>query len=466
MTWLRVLACRLRAALASEKRSREFEEELRTHLEMETEANLRRGMSPEEARAAARRQLGGVALTAEACRERRGWPALDSLAQDIRYALRGFRKAPVFTAVVVLSLALGIGANTAIFTLADQVLLRLLPVRNPQELVRFEAPGPGLGMQRDYPNTLSRPMFLNIREKNSVFNGVIAQFGTIVNANINGRVERIRCDVVSGNYYQVLGVRAAAGRLLTPDDDRKRGGHPVAVLSYNFWKTRFGGDPSIVGRTLTLNQTAMTVIGVSQVGFRGLVLDIAPDVTVPIVMKPQMVLWWPGIDNPRQAWLHVFARLKPGIVLKQAEVSLNVLYRALLNDEARYIGNIQEDLRHQFLDRHLKFVPALRGHSGLRSMFDAPLKVLLALVGLVLLIALRQRGWAAERTGGGAPHGIRRPAGVGRGASTAGPSAYGGKPDARAGRRGRWPGAGLGDRPGTHHHAAARRAGRGTLRRP
>jgi predicted permease len=387
MEFLRVLVSRFRAVFGPGTLDRDLDDELRYHVEMEIEENIRKGMPPQEARRVALRDFGGVAQISEDYRDRRGVPLIETLLQDVRYAMRGFRKAPAFTAVAVASLALGIGANTAIFTLADQLLLRLLPVRNPEQLVRFEAPGPGLGMQRDYPNSISYPLYTLIRDHGSAFDGVIAQFGWEVNMLTNGDAERVNCDLVSGNYFQVLGVTPAVGRVLGPEDDNKPGGHPVVVLTHDFWQRRFGGDPSIVGRSVTFNQTPMTIVGVAQRGFNGVRIGAYTQVIAPIMMKKQMVPWWPTITDPRQAWLHVFARLKPGVSREQAAGAVNGLYAGFLAEQSQNAKGIPENIRREFLARRLEVVPGMRGHSNVRGMFDRPLKVLGVLVGLVLLIA-------------------------------------------------------------------------------
>jgi putative ABC transport system permease protein len=182
---------------------------------------------------------------------------------DLRYALRMLRKKPGFTLVAVLTLALGIGANVAIFSLTDAVLLQSLPVRAPQQLTTIAALEPNAQVD----NSFSYPMYQDLRDKNSVFSGVLARGGAQMNISYDGRNDRVRGELVSGNYFEVLGVRPWAGRLFTQDDDRTSGAHPVAVLSYNFWERRFGKDAGIVGKTILVNEHPLTVIGVSPPGF-------------------------------------------------------------------------------------------------------------------------------------------------------------------------------------------------------
>src|SRR5579863_594083 len=184
---------------------------------------------------------------------------------DIRYALRVFAKNPVFTAVAVLTLALGIGANTAIFTLLDQVLLRLLPVKDPQQLVLLTMRGHHYGSNWG-GNAISHPMFRDFKDRNQVFSGMFCRFSTQVGFVSGGQAETVGAELVSGSYFSVLGVGAALGRTFTPGDDRVPNGHPVVMLSYKFWKQRFGGDPAILGQTLTVNRYGYTVVGVAQAG--------------------------------------------------------------------------------------------------------------------------------------------------------------------------------------------------------
>src|SRR3954466_8112223 len=184
------------------------------------------------------------------------------MSQDVRYAIRTLLKTPAFTVVVILTLALGIGANTAIFSLTDQVLLRMLPVKSPERLVLLDGPGAFRG--RTFNNsTFSYPMYRDFRDQNTVFDGVLARFPTAMTLLTNGQAERVSGELVSGNYFDVLGVKAHIGRTFTPDDDRTPGGHPVAVLSHNFWMRRFASDPSVLNRTVTLNGLPMTIVGVT-----------------------------------------------------------------------------------------------------------------------------------------------------------------------------------------------------------
>ena len=305
---------------------------------------------------------------------------------DFRYALRTLLNAPAFTGVVVLTLALGIGANTAIFSLTDQVLLRMLPVTAPDQLVVLDGPGTFRGRTFN-SGTFSYPMYRDFRDQNSVFDGVIARFPAPLTLLTNGQSERVNGDLVSGNYFDVLGVRALLGRTFTADDDRTPGGHPVAVLSRNYWMRRFAGDPSVLNRTISLNGLPMTIVGVAPAGFFGIVVGESPDVMVPVMMKAQMTPTWDDLQNRRSRWLTVMARLKPGVTATQAEAAMNVVYRQLNEQELKEMTGVTALFREGFLSKHLFLRPGQKGRSDLRQQFTTPILVLTGMVGLVLLIA-------------------------------------------------------------------------------
>jgi predicted permease len=311
---------------------------------------------------------------------------MNAVTQDVRYAVRALVKAPAFTIVVVLTLALGIGANTAIFSLTDQVLLRLLPVQSPERLVVLD--GPGAFQGRTFNNgTFSYPMYRDFRDQTTVFDGVLARFPSPLTLMTNGQAERVNGELVTGNYFDVLGVRAHIGRTFTPDDDRTPGGHPVAILSHNFWMRRFAADPSVLNRTVTLNGLPMTIVGVTPPGFYGIVVGEHPDVMVPVMMKAQMTPTWDDLLNRRSRWLTVMARLKPGVSPAQAEAAMNVVYRQINEQEIKEIKTTSQSFRERFVGRHLFLRPGQKGRSDLRNQFSTPILVLMGMVGLVLLIA-------------------------------------------------------------------------------
>ena len=308
------------------------------------------------------------------------------MLRDLNYAARTLASAPAFTIVVVLTLALGIGANTAIFSLTDQLLLRLLPVKSPERLVVFD--GPGAFQGRTFNNgTFSYPMYRDLRDGTTVLDGVVARFPTPLTMMTGGRAERVSGELVTGNYFDVLGVRAEIGRTFTPEDDRTPGGHPIAMLSHNYWTRRFGADPGVLNRTVTLNGLPMTIVGVTPPGFYGVVVGENPDVTVPVAMKAQMTPTWDDLQNRRSRWLTVMARLKDGMSRAQAEAAMNVLYRQINEQELKDITTASPTFRERFVGKHLFLQPGQKGRSDLRAQFSTPILVLMGMVGVVLLIA-------------------------------------------------------------------------------
>ncbi|HEX5227800.1 MAG TPA: ABC transporter permease [Bryobacteraceae bacterium] len=316
---------------------------------------------------------------------------MQSIGKDIQFAWRAFRKSPVFTAVALLSLALGIGANTAIFTLLDQVLLRLLPVKNPQELVLLGPRGANYGSNWN-DHALSYPMYRDFQANNTVFSGMFCRFEYVFNLGFNGNTERADGELVSGTYFPVLGVGAAMGRTLGPDDDKTPGGHPVAVLSYDYWISRFSGDHSIVGKTVAVNGHNFTVVGVAQQGFAGVDPSDPTKVFLPVMMRAQLLPQFdPFLDltNRRDHWLNLFGRLKPGVSLEQARASLEPYYHSLLELEVKdgAFSKSSAETRAEFLRGTLEVVSGSQGKSGFRAQLSTPLWVLMALTGGVLLIA-------------------------------------------------------------------------------
>jgi predicted permease len=313
-----------------------------------------------------------------------------SLGKDIQFALRAFRKSPVFTAVALLSLALGIGANTAIFTLLDQVLLRLMPVKNPQELVLLHMEGFHYGNNWG-SNALSYPLYRDFKADNSVFAGMFCRFEAVFSLGFNGQVERARGELVSGTYFPVLGVGAAVGRTFTPDDDRVPGGHPVAMLSYAYWQSRFAGDQSIIGKTVAVNGHNFTVVGVAQKGFNGVDLSDTSQVFVPIMMRPQLMPLFETLDfnNRRTRWVNVFGRLKPGLSRQQAQASLQPYFHGRLEMEVKEqaFNKASAAVRARFLQNVIQVLPGAQGQPVFQGVVATPLWVLMALTGGVLAIA-------------------------------------------------------------------------------
>jgi predicted permease len=312
-----------------------------------------------------------------------------SVWRDLRYALRSLRKSPVFLAVAVLSLALGIGANTAIFTLLNQLVLAPLPVHDPEQLVMLAGRGKHYGGNNG-PDRLSYPMYREIRDKNEVFSGMFCTYPATVSATFNGATELIGADFVSGNFFPVLGIGAAAGRVFTASDDLIQGGHPLAVLSYGYWRSRFGGDRSIVGKPIVVNSRALTIVGVSAAGFDGVEPGRAPQIRIPVTMKddlPRSEFQRLNVDRFR--WVQVFGRLKSGMTREKAQAGLQPLFHQILNREVteKPFAKASPIVRQEFLRMWMEVMPGSKGRSNLRRTYTKPLFALMAMVGLVLLIA-------------------------------------------------------------------------------
>jgi len=316
---------------------------------------------------------------------------MTSLKADLRFALRALWRSPLFSAVAVLSLALGIGANTAIFTLLDQLLLRRLPVKHPDQLVMLYQRGAHNGNNMG-DRMHSYPMYRDYQEKAAPFSEVLCRRLVSTSITVDNRTERVDAELVSGNYFTMLGVGAAAGRVFNSrEDDRVYQGHPVVVLSYHYWASRFARDPGIIGRKILVNNYPMTVVGVSEDGFNGLDPARAPQVRVPILMKPVIVPeWtWHNIDDRRSRWVQMFARLKPGFTPQSAQAQAQVLFRQIREYEttlpaAKDWSKYQRD---RFLQGTMNVEQAAIGYSHLRNSFSKALVVLMCMVGLVLVIA-------------------------------------------------------------------------------
>jgi predicted permease len=317
-----------------------------------------------------------------------GW--LDTVFRDLKYTYRTLARTPGFTAVAVLTLALGIGANTAIFSLLDQVLLRLLPVKDPQQLVLLTMKGRHYGSNWG-GNAISHPLFRDFRDHNQVFTDMFCRFPTSASLSFGQQSERVSVELVSGTYFSTLGVVPAMGRILTPEDDVVPSGHPFVVLNYNFWKTRFAGDPQIVGKTMNLNNYKMIVVGVAQAGFDGVELGFSPKIFIPIMMQPQIVVGNPEdmLKTRRTRWVNTFGRLKPGISQQQAKAALQPFMHSMLEMEVQQkeFNRASKYDRDEFLKCSVDVLPGSQGRSYTRRQLTTPLWVLMATTGVVLLIA-------------------------------------------------------------------------------
>ncbi len=310
---------------------------------------------------------------------------------DFRYAFRQFRKSPLFTLIAVVTLALGIGASTAIFTLLDQAVLRSLPVSHPEQLVRLRYTGESPGHTNNYggddKDFFSYPMYRDLRDKNSVFSGLIANDEKYVGAQWNNRSALIEAELVSGNYFEVLGLQPALGRLVLPSDDAA-GSAPVAVLSFNYWKNNFGSDPSVLGKTLLINARPFTIVGVVQPEFRSIVPGETPSLFVAASMKNIITPRWQDLEDRQSHWITIEGRLKPGETRTQAQAGLEPLWHAIRADELKQFGYHSERTRRLFLDEsHIQVLDSARGFSPLRDQIGTPLVILMGMVGLLVLMA-------------------------------------------------------------------------------
>ena len=314
---------------------------------------------------------------------------MSTFSQDVRYAIRTLRRTPGFSLVVILTLGLGIGANTAIFSLMDQVLLRLLPVKNPRELVQLDGPGTFRGRTSN-DRSFSYPMYVDLRDRNDVFAGLVARFGASATLTARNQAERVDVELVSGNTFDVLGVSPVLGRALTQNDDRTPGAHPVAVISHSYWKRRFAGSPAVLNQAVTINNTPVTIVGVAPPSFAGVAATQTPDLFMPLTMKGQITPTWNDLDNRASRWVNIVGRLKPGMTADAAKARLDVVYQQINEYELKAVPSFAESsqtFHERFRAKKLVLHPASQGLSDLRQSVQTPLFVLMAMVGLVLLIA-------------------------------------------------------------------------------
>jgi putative ABC transport system permease protein len=311
---------------------------------------------------------------------------------DLKLALRQLRKSPGFAVTAIVTLALGIGATTAIFTLFDQVLLRVLPVAQPQQLVRMEWHGSFSGSMSDFGgdvgNYYSYPMYKDLRDRNQVFSGMLAAVKTNVGVSWQNLAQDEDAELVSGNYFAVLGLRPFAGRLFTAADETAKNANAVAVLSYDYWRTHFGADPRVIGQTLAINGHPFQIVGVAPEGFRTAIGGYRPELFLPVTEVDAAMPWSvPGhrLDNHLNIWLTIVARLKPGVTMAQAQASLTPLWHALRAEEVKLYPHASEKFRQGFVDKTtIKVFDDSRGFSPNRADLQTPLVILLSMAGLLL----------------------------------------------------------------------------------
>jgi len=310
---------------------------------------------------------------------------------DLRLAIRGLRRNPLFAIVATLSLALGIGANTAIFTLMDQILLRKLPVKDPDRLVMLYQQGAHNGSNMG-TRMHSYPVYQDLQQRAEPLGEVICRRLAPASVSIDNETERVNAELVSGNYFSMLGVKPAIGRVFSSEeDDRVYGGHPVVVLGYDYWVRRFARDPNVIGKKILVNDYPMNIVGVSSAEFRGLDPTQSPQIRVPILMKRVMLPEWTWMraDDRRARWVQVFGRLKPGYTVETAAAPLQLLFTQIRQYEITLPAakDWSAYFRDQFMKGKMLVTTAATGFSPLRNDFSTGLIVLMCMVGLVLLIA-------------------------------------------------------------------------------
>jgi predicted permease len=338
---------------------------------------------------------------------------MNMLLQDIRYALRTLRKSPGFAFTVIVTLALGIGANTAVFTLVDQALLRMLPVQQPRELVRFEwtgtFSGSGSSFGGEISNYFSYPMYEDLRDQNQAFTGILAADRTGVGVSWHNQAENKDAEIVSGNYFQLLGLKPALGRLLTPQDDTAKNANPVLVLSYDYWKARFASSPDVVGQSLLINGHSFTILGVAPENFQSAIGGYKPGVFIPISMVEEAMPWVAprdDLNNHQSVWLTLVARLKPGMTMPRAEASLAPLWHNLRAYELTLYKARSEKFKKGFVEQsRLNVLDDSTGFSPDRMELKTPLLILMSMAGLLVamcainvatLLLLKAAGRARE----------------------------------------------------------------------
>jgi predicted permease len=368
----------------------DLEEEMRLHLDLREQEQREAGLSHQAAHQAAYLKFGNPTAIKEMSHTTWGWNWLEDFFEDIRYGFRSMLRSPALTAVALLSLALGIGANTAIFSFLDAVMLRSLPVRDPSHLALF-GEGNDAGETDDYGSTTwySYPFYRQIQQKNAVFSNVAAISSTQnrVHGTIDGRddVEEMRVQLVSGTYFSTLGVQPFIGRALSDDDDNSEGDHPVVVVSYAWWKRVLAGDPVVLNRKIKLGTTLFSIVGVAPAEFFGTKVGEAPDLWVPTSMMKSVPPGANGYKNDFYQSMYILGRLKPGVTREQATANVNVLYQQITrafpdaNLNPRNTANLNK--------AHVVLTPMTTGLSSLRHRFSDPLKILMGVTALVLLIA-------------------------------------------------------------------------------
>ncbi|HXA51657.1 MAG TPA: ABC transporter permease, partial [Candidatus Acidoferrum sp.] len=366
----------------------DLDRELGYHIERRASALVQSGLSETEARRQAIGEIGGLAQVQEEVRDVWLGRWLRDFAYDLRFSARSFLRSPAFAVTAALSLALGVGATTAIYSLVDQVLLRALPVRQPERLVLVDWKGDQAASGFGSWNLMSYPICRDLHMQERFFEGVLCRAATTVNLSTGKEHKPEAAEIVSGTYFPVLGVGAALGRVIGSDDDRPNA-DPVVVLAYGFWKTQLAGAADVVGRKVLVNQHPMTIIGVADPAFRGIDVGEVPSLWIPAAMSSQAIPGFGGVLDRRIRWMQVLGRLRPDITLTQAQAGLQPWFKAMLNEDMRRpeFPNISVERRQRFLASRIELTPAPQGHSSLRRSLSQPLWVLFAATAVLLGLA-------------------------------------------------------------------------------
>jgi predicted permease len=370
-----------------ERMEHDLDRELHYHFDRRAQDLIQAGMSEAEARRQAAIEFGGIAQAQEEVRDTWYRQRFDNLTRDLRYSWRTLWRTPGFTATAVLSLALGIGANAAIFSLFDQVLLRRLPVPDPDRLVFLDWNGNAVGSNYG-SDMMSYPLCRDLHQLHELFDGVFCRYPVSANLSTGQQPEPRAIEIVSGSYFRVLGVRPEHGRLIDDSDDQALDASPVAVVSYDYWQRNLGGKSDVIGSKILINNFPMTVIGVAPASFRGVDFAQSPALWIPATMKRHATESFDPLSR-RVFWMHAFARLKPGISAEQAKAGLRPWFKAMLESDARQpeFPRLSPEQHRSFMASTLDVLPAANGRSGLRSTLRTPLYILLIGTGLLLLIA-------------------------------------------------------------------------------
>ena len=368
---------------------RDLNRELAYHAGRRIDDLMRSGLPEQEARRQVSLEFGGIAQVQEEVRDVWLTRWMRDLIYDLRFSARSFLRNPSFAITAVLSLALGIGAATAIYSLVDQVLLHGLPVRQPERLVLIDWAGDQAANGFGSWNLMSYPICRDLQSQTRFFDGVFCRAETLVNLATGGEPSLAAAEIVSGGYFSVLGVSPALGRLLDTSDDATPGASPVVVVSYDFWKNQFGGAAGVIGRKVWINQNAMTVVGVASPVFRGIDVGQVPALWIPASMSAQAIPGFKDQLDRRTRWMQVLGSLRPGVTLTQAQAGLQPWFKAMLDEDTRRPGfpRITSERRQRFLASTLKLTAAPQGHSSLRRRMAEPLWVLFAATGVLLSLA-------------------------------------------------------------------------------